>query len=181
MIRLISGPKDKPLRRKRGAVESRSLTAARSPIRRLNVAGSGGIPANGVRPTIRLEKAENMPHEEGHHVAGSGRDRTDFRHAGTFVTDAAAFRPVAAAYAANDVVPAQLTPDGASDAERHQLADETIGDHECQRSTRKLHSRRGPVCSWRSHDGQQRLTTGRHCRRINAQSPGGLPHSIRRP
>ena len=54
---------------------SRSHAAARSPIRRLNVAGSGGIPANGVRPTIRLEKAENVPHEEGHHVAGSGRDR----------------------------------------------------------------------------------------------------------
>ncbi len=41
--------------------------------------------------------------------------------------------PVAAAYAASDVVPAQHTPDGVSDAERHQLADETIGDHECQR------------------------------------------------
>lgn len=73
-----------------------------------------------------------MPHAEEHHVAGSGRDRTDFRHAGTFVTDAAAFRPVAAAYAACDVVPARLTPDGVSDAERHRLADETIGDHECQ-------------------------------------------------
>ena len=78
-------------------------------------------------------EAEYRPHEEGHHVAGSSRDRTDFRHAGTFVTDAAAFRPVAAAYAASDVVPAQLTPDGASDAERHRLADETIGDHKCQR------------------------------------------------
>ena len=112
---------------------SRSHAAARSPIRRLNVAGSGGIPANGVRPTIRLEKAQNVPHEEGHHVAGSGRDRTDFRHAGTFVTDAAAFRPVAAAYAACDVVPARLTPDGVSDAERHRLAGDAIGDHECQR------------------------------------------------
>lgn len=111
---------------------SRSHAAARSPSRRFNVAGSGGIPANGVRPTIRLEKAENVPHEEGHHVAGSGRDRTDFRHAGTFVTDAAAFRPVAAAYAACDVVPTRLTPDGVSDAERHRLADETIGVHECQ-------------------------------------------------
>ena len=73
-----------------------------------------------------------MPHEEGHHVAGSGRDRTDFRHAATLVTDAAAFRPVAAAYAACDVVPARLTPDGVSDAQRHRLADETIGDHACQ-------------------------------------------------
>ena len=54
---------------------SRSSNAARSPIRRLNVAGSGEIPANGVRPTIRLGKAENLPHEEGHHVAGIGRDR----------------------------------------------------------------------------------------------------------
>ena len=64
-------------------------------------------------------EAEYRQHEEGHHVAGSGRDRTDFRHAGTFVTDAAAFRPVAAAFAASDVVPARLTPDSVIDAERH--------------------------------------------------------------
>ena len=158
MIR-VSGPVDRPLGRKRRAAESRSHAAARSPIRRLNVASSGGIPANGVRPTIRLEKAENVPHEEGHHVAGSGRDRTDFRHAGTFVTDAAAFRPVAAAYAACDVVPARLTPDGVSDAERHRLADETIGDHECQ--CRRLESStqdaarcvRGRATMGRTHHG----------------------------
>ncbi|TXT34789.1 MAG: hypothetical protein FD138_1598 [Planctomycetota bacterium] len=89
--------------------------------------------------------------------------------------------PVAAAYAASDVVPAQHTPDGVSDAERHQLADETIGDHECQRSTRKLHSRLSPVCSWRSHDGLRRLATGRHSRRINVRWPAESPHSIRRP
>ena len=71
-------------------------------------------------------------------IAAIGRDRTDFRHAGTFVTDTTAFRPVAAAYAACDVVHARLTPDGVSDAERHRLADETIGDHECQR--RRLES-----------------------------------------
>ena len=40
--------------------------------------------------------------------------------------------------AADDVVPARLTPDGVSDAQRHRLADETIGDHECQR--RRLES-----------------------------------------
>ena len=146
--------------------ESRSHAAARSPIRRLNVAGSGGIPANGVRLTIRLEKAENVPHEEGHHVAGSGRDRTDFRHAGTFVTDAAAFRPVAAAYAACDVVPARLTPDGVSDAERHRLADETIGGHECQRRRLESSTQDAARCV------RGRATTGRHssCARRIASS-----------
>ncbi|MCX7421984.1 MAG: hypothetical protein NT013_20910 [Planctomycetia bacterium] len=96
-----------------------------------------------------------MPHEEGHHVAGSGRDRTDFRHAGTFVTDAAAFRPVAAAYAAGDVVHARLTPNGVSDAERHRLADETIGDHDCQRKRLESSTQDAARCV------RGRATTGR--------------------
>ena len=79
----------------------------------------GGITANGVRPTTRLEKAENIDTQRGTTSQAGSRDRTDFRHAGTYVTDAAAFRPVAAAFAADDVVPAPCTPDSVSDAERH--------------------------------------------------------------
>ena len=47
-------------------------------------------------------------------------------------------------------------------------------------TTLNFHSRRCPVCSWRSHDGQRRSTTRRQSRRINVRYSGGLPHSIRR-
>ena len=103
---------------------------------------SGGIPANGVRPTTRLEEAENSDTKRGTTSQADGRDRTDFRHAGTYVTDAAAFRPVAAAFAADDVVPAPCTPDGVSDAERHDSP-----------------TRRSAITSARAFDSRFPLTT----------------------
>ena len=69
---------------------------------------------------MRLGKARNEPLDEGHDVDGISRDRQASDTLALVPRDRRGFTlPVAAAIAASDVVPARYTPDGVSDAERH--------------------------------------------------------------
>lgn len=120
-------------RRRRRATASRSHPAVQSPIRRLNVAGSGGIPANGVRPTIRLRTAEKCHTQRGTtSQASAATGRLSTRWHSYLVTDAASpclsQPPTRPATCARTMHARRRERRGAN-----RLADDTTGDHECQR------------------------------------------------